>query len=111
MKSESEVAQSSLTLSDPMDCSLPGSAVHGIFQARVLEWGHNSSVTFCGHNSYDSLNHKVCTASRVELADQARGSGGLNYANEEAMNRMSSCPGEGKGYPLQYSGLEIPWTI
>ena len=37
--SESEVAQSWLTLSDPMDCSLPGSSVHGIFQARVLEWG------------------------------------------------------------------------
>ena len=38
-KSESEVTQSCLTLSDPMDCSLPGSAIHGIFQARVLEWG------------------------------------------------------------------------
>ena len=39
VKSESEVAQSCLTLSDPMDCSLPGSSAHGIFQARVLEWG------------------------------------------------------------------------
>ena len=39
MKSESEVAQCCLTLSDPMDRSLPGSSVHGIFQARVLEWG------------------------------------------------------------------------
>ena len=38
VKCESEVAQSCLTLSDPMDCSLPGSSVHGIFQARVLEW-------------------------------------------------------------------------
>ena len=38
VKSQSEVAQSCLTLSDPMDCSLPGSSVHGIFQARVLEW-------------------------------------------------------------------------
>ena len=36
---ESEVAQSCPTLSDPMDCSLPGSSVHGVFQARVLEWG------------------------------------------------------------------------
>ena len=36
VKSESEVVQS---LSDPMDCSLPGSSIHGIFQARVLEWG------------------------------------------------------------------------
>ena len=39
VKSESEVAQSCLTLSNPMHCSLPGSSVHGIFQARVLEWG------------------------------------------------------------------------
>ena len=39
VKSESEVAQSCPTLSDPMVCSLPGSSVHGIFQARVLEWG------------------------------------------------------------------------
>ena len=39
VKSESEVAQSCPTLSDPTDCSLPGSSVHGIFQARVLEWG------------------------------------------------------------------------
>ena len=39
VKSPSEVAQSCPTLSDPMDCSPPGSSVHGIFQARVLEWG------------------------------------------------------------------------
>ena len=39
VKSESEVTQSCLTLSHPMDCSLPGSSIHGIFQARVLEWG------------------------------------------------------------------------
>ena len=39
VKSESEVAQSCRTLSDPMDFSPPGSSIHGIFQARVLEWG------------------------------------------------------------------------
>ena len=39
VKSESEVAQSCPTLSDPMDCSPSGSSIHGIFQARVLEWG------------------------------------------------------------------------
>ena len=39
VKSEREVTQSCPTLRDPMDCSLPGSSVHGIFQARVLEWG------------------------------------------------------------------------
>ena len=44
-KSESEVAQSCLTLSDSMDCSAPGSSIHGIFQARVLEWG---AIAFSG---------------------------------------------------------------
>ena len=39
VKSESEIAQSCPTLGDLMDCSLPGSSVHGIFQARLLEWG------------------------------------------------------------------------
>ena len=38
-ESESEVAQSCLTLRNPMDCSLPGSSAHGIFQASILEWG------------------------------------------------------------------------
>ena len=38
VKSENEVAQSCLTLCDPMDCSLPGLSVHGVFQARILEW-------------------------------------------------------------------------
>ena len=45
VKSQSEVTQSCLTLSDPMDCSLPGSSIHGIFQARVLEWG---AIAFSG---------------------------------------------------------------
>jgi len=48
VKSESEVAQSFLTLSDPMDCSLPGSSIHGIFQARVLEWG---AIAFSEQNT------------------------------------------------------------
>ena len=39
VESESEVTQSCLTLSDPKDCSLPGSSIHGIFRATVLEWG------------------------------------------------------------------------
>ena len=39
VKSESEVAESCPTLSDPMDCSLPGFSIHGVFQAGVLEWG------------------------------------------------------------------------
>ena len=49
VKSESEVAQSCPTLSDPMDCSLPGSSVPGIFQARVLEW---VAIAFSEKNIY-----------------------------------------------------------
>ena len=45
VKRENEVAQLCLTLSDPVDCSLPGSSIHGIFQARVLEWG---AIAFSG---------------------------------------------------------------
>ena len=52
VKSESEVAQSCPTLSDPMDCSLPGSSIHGIFQARVLEWG---AIAFSGIDVYTLL--------------------------------------------------------
>ena len=48
VKNESEVAQSCPTLRDPMDCSLPGSSVHGIFQARVLEW---SAIAFSEHGT------------------------------------------------------------
>ena len=53
VKSESETAQSGPTLRDPMDCSLPGSSIHVILQARVLEWGNfgiavkNTEVTQC----------------------------------------------------------------
>ena len=47
VKSESEVAQLCPTLSDPMDCSLLGSSIHGIFQARVLEWG---AIAFSDHS-------------------------------------------------------------
>ena len=52
VKSESEVAQLCPTLSDPMDCSLPGSSIHGIFQARVLEWG---AIAFSGIMYYVSV--------------------------------------------------------
>ena len=53
-ESESEVTQSCLTLSDPMNCSLPGSSFHGIFQARVLEWG---AIVFSKYNEYSFAFH------------------------------------------------------
>ena len=56
VKSESEVPQSCPTFSDPMDCSLPGSSIHGIFQARVLEWG---SIAFSKKGTYPGPNRKT----------------------------------------------------
>ena len=53
VKSESEVAQSCPTLSDPMDCSVSGSSIHGIFQARVLEWG---AITFSATDDEGLIN-------------------------------------------------------
>ena len=56
--SESEVAQSCPTLSNPMDCSLPGSSIHGIFQAKVLEWGAIAFSVEKGYlHVYVELNH------------------------------------------------------
>ena len=55
VKSESEVDQSCPTPSHPMDCSLPGSSVHGIFQARVLEWG---AIAFSINRSREHLFYK-----------------------------------------------------
>jgi len=51
-KSESDVAQSCPTPLDPVDCSLPGSSVHGIFQAKVLEWGAIDSDRIYRKNSF-----------------------------------------------------------
>ena len=58
VKSESEDSQSYLTLSDPMDCSLPASCVHGIFQARVLEW---VAIAFSKHHTEEELNQGTDT--------------------------------------------------
>ena len=59
VKNESEVAQSYLTLSDLVDCSLPGSSIHGIFQARVLEWG---AIAFSAESPYcwEIRNYSYC---------------------------------------------------
>ena len=72
VKSESEVAQSCPTLSDPMDCSLLGSSIHGIFQARVLEWGAiaffvSTSSHFPVINSWvrQRQGHRACTQFQI----------------------------------------------
>ena len=64
VKSESEVPQSCPTLSDPMDCSPPGSSVHGIFQARVLEWG---AIAFSEQPTEESLKITVASPTSMNL--------------------------------------------
>ena len=70
VKSESEVAQSYPTLSDSMDCSLPGSSAHGIFQGRVLEWG---AIAFSDKTWQRTVNRwlRILVSSRL-LGDQER---------------------------------------
>ena len=69
VKRESEVTQSCPTLSDPMDCSPPGSSVHGIFQARVLKWG---AIAFSEHVIYLML--KSVSGSLRTLKESQRDS-------------------------------------
>ena len=81
VKSESQVTQSCLTLSDPIDCSLPGSSIHGIFQARVLEWvaiAFSMRIAWWCENStrcdrWPNLNHILWTISNAPQV------GGLCY--------------------------------
>ena len=95
VKSESEFAQSCPTLSDPMDCSLPGSSIHGIFQARVLEWG---AITFSDRLPISVFLGFPCGSAGKETP--------CNVGDLGSIPGLGRSPGEGKGYPLQYSSLE-----
>ena len=88
VKSENEAAQLCPTLCDPMDCSLPGSPVHGIFQARVLEWG---AIAILGFPGGSDGKESVC-----------------NAGDPGSISGLGRSPGEGNGSPLQYSCLENP---
>ena len=92
VKSEIKVAQSCPTL----DCSLRGSSIHGIFQARVLEWG---AIAFSELCSYHSTNKGFPGGSDGQDFACNAGDPGLISESERS-------PGERNGYPLQYSCLE-----
>ena len=80
VKSESEVAQSCPTLSDPIDCSLPGSSIHGIFQARVLEWG---AIAFSEQQQQTLSITQVVKKGKVSLIHAV--SNDLTLYGEESM--------------------------
>ena len=90
VKSESEVAQSCLTLSDPMDYSPPGSSIHGIFQARVLEWvailNPNQPTNNVLHDVGDRIVHKALVF--CQQRNQTRIKGGRK---EEEMFLLFAC--------------------
>ena len=81
VKSESEVAQSCPTLSEPIDCSLPASSIHGIFQARVLEWG---AIAFSVYAEYIMRNVGLEEAQAgIKIA--GRNINNLRYANDTTL--------------------------
>ena len=86
VKIESEVAQSYPTPSDPMDCSLPGSSAHGIFQARVLEWG---AIAFSIMLTLEGSKLRVQAANHSLLAIRAA-------APAERKGAPHSCPRQTK---------------
>ena len=110
VKSESEVAQSCPTLSDPMNCSPPGSSVHGIFQARVLEWGaiahHNSKVSILWHSAFFmvQLSHLYMTTGKTIALTICIFVGVVMSLLFNMLSRLIIR--EGNGNPLQYSCLE-----
>ena len=67
VKSESEVSQSCLTLHNPMDCSLPGSSVHGSFQARVLEWVAIAFSMWVSYSLFDNIFTQRRTFFKTEV--------------------------------------------
>ena len=100
VKSENEVAQSCPTLSNPMDCSPPGSSIHGIFQARVLEWG---AIAFSDLSLYLSFIINHCKGFPCGSAGKESACSVGDLGSISGLGRSS---GEGNGYPLQDSGLE-----
>ena len=108
VKSESEFAQSCLTLHNPMDCSLPGSSAHGIFQARVLEWG---AIAFSNDYIYHQAN-KIILSSSINIR--------LNIwflsvikqeGNQYVVMKVFSFPGNFKHSKLLFSNSTPPKII
>ena len=114
VKSQSEVAQSCPTLSDPMDCSLPGSSVHGIFQARVLEWGAIAFSTnwlqeLLIHSEYRPLEARwALTRSSPVVEAQGPGEVGVRgMFPASCLILATSHTGHGQACPLEHLPFEI----
>ena len=111
VKRESEVAQSCPTLSDPVDCSPPGSSVHGIFQARVLEWGaiafsklfmrHPQNAYTCWTSSGEGWQSSQCHHSCSLAAS-------LSWHERRVQAPWGPCSGQGRSGGLLTAGVKSP---
>ena len=124
VKSQSEVIQSSPTLSDPMDWSLPGSSIHGIFQARVLEWGaiafstneisqaqkdkYSTSLRYLHASVFSCFSHVWSFATLCTVAHQAPLS--MGFSRQEYWSGLP-CPPPGHlpdpGIKSMYAVLQV----
>ena len=109
VKSESDVAQLCPTLSSPMDCSLPGSSVHGIFQARELEWG---AIAFSNTSQLIGLiaflrRYPDFDLRRVCVASTVSGYSCCNcfFSVTIVYRSVQRCPSESPGLQSHFSGL------
>ena len=109
VKTESEVTQSCPTLSNPMDCSLPGSSIHGIFQARVLEWG------------VIAFSHPQCYQLKITtIYDLTQNNPPVNTGDMNSIPGSVRSPGVSKGKRKKMEkemathssilACKIPWT-
>ena len=106
-ENESEVAQLCPTPSDPMDCSLPDSSVHRIFQARVLEWGAIAFSDLFHRGIQLTGNQVIPRASQVALVVK---NPSANAGDVGSIPGLGGSPGEGYGNQFQYSAWRITWT-
>ena len=105
VESESEVAQSCLTPSDPMDCSLPGSSIHGIFRARVLEWG---AIAF-SHPSSSSQSTKLSSLCYTAASRQLSILYMVMYIVRATLSiHPTRCCPLCSHKPILYIGISIP---
>ena len=109
VKSESEVAQSCPALCDPMDCSQPGSSLHGIFQVRILEWG---AISFSRGSSRPRLLFVIANTQSANLLCPWNSPGKILEWVSIPFSRGSSQPRIKPGSPalqVDSSPSELPW--
>ena len=112
VKRESEVALSYPTLRDPMDCSLPGSSIHGIFQARVLECGaiafSNSSHCFIAILEPTWVNIFSFLSSEIDGSDSKKST--CNVREASLIPWLGESSGKGNATHSSFLAWRIPWT-